>query len=76
MLRQTPTFRWFAFGIKNKETDLPNILMTLRELKYLSKRTDAIDAHICRSIVAAREVSISDTQNISRQQYTTRSQIN
>jgi|GEM_PF-6048565 len=50
--------------------------MTLRELKYLSKRTDAIDAHICRSIVAAREVSISDTQNISRQQYTTRSQIN
>src|SRR4030043_1656536 len=37
---QAPILLMFFFGIKNKDTDLSNILMTFRVLKYLSKRRD------------------------------------
>ena len=43
----------FFLGIRNKETDLSNILMTFLVLKYLSKRRDFTVAPIRLSMATA-----------------------
>jgi len=56
---QAPIRVMFFLGIKNSETDLSNILMTFRVLKYLSKRIDLMAAPILLSIATALVESVT-----------------
>jgi hypothetical protein len=62
---QAPILLMFFFGIINRETDLSNILMAFRMLKYLSKRIDLMAAQIRLSIVTAlQKASHSDNRDM------------
>ena len=67
---QAPILAMFFFGIRNRETVLSNILMTFRMLKYLSKRTDLMDAPTRLSILSAlQKASHSETRETPQPTY-------
>ena len=67
---QAPIFVMFFLGIKNKETDLSNILMTFLVLKYLSKRMDLLVAPMPFNIATAlQKASHSDRRDMPKPTY-------
>src|SRR5665648_154053 len=67
---QAPILLMFFLGIKNRETDLSNILMTFRVLKYLSKRRDLMAAPMLLSIATAlQKASHSESRDTPQPTY-------
>jgi hypothetical protein len=67
---QAPILAMFFLGIKNKDTDRSNILITFLMLKYLSKRIDLIVAPMLLSILTALvKASHSDSRDTPQPTY-------